>query len=433
MMRTGQVVAVAWTIFSFLLVSQIVYAIDAPLAASLKTPSTAQQGAPHFGTIGVDVVKKPANYAIFEDAPQHEENSMEMPKATITVRNCTEETIGNRVLPVVGGGCREYDVNVTPDNIEYNLVVTFADGSIKVFPGKGDRTFTVRWSIHAPVPSQEGAPSIANPPVCAKVVYKGITIGDACNRMPAQGTEANVAVYVKSPYPYKYTIEGNRLLLRIFVNYVARNGCEGVRASVEPQRCQNCYTVNVQYIKPAPGQMCTQVIRMIKYVTVEMKIDRNVPVHITVVNAQSSKKSGTPLKCLEIEGKLLRIKNELANCGENCTPQRRKELTEELQQVLRDAKDANCQIMPQPTIIPKPVPLPQPIPPSKILRGEPGTKTQSETAKSPVAHSQKGSQGKTAPGEKKATPPTAPAPIVRPIVHIVDVIRSVIKHLFSIW
>ncbi len=433
MMGTRQVVAVAWTIFSFLLISQIVYATNVPLAASLKTLSTAQQGALHFGTISVDGVKKSANYAIFEDMPQHEENSTGGPKATIAVRNCTEEKIGNRVLPVVGGGCREYDVNVTPDNIEYNLVVTFADGSTKVFPGKGDRTFTVRWSIHAPVPSQEGAPSIANPPVCAKVVYKGTTIGGTCNRMPARGTEANVEVYVKSPYPYNYTIEGNRLLLRIFVNYVARNGCEGVRASVKPQRCQNCYTVDVQYIKPAPGQMCTQVIRMIKYVTAEMKIDRNVPVHITVVNAQGPEKAGTPPKCPEIEGKLLRIKSELANCGENCTPQKRKELTEELKQVMKDAKDANCQMMPEPTISPKPVPLPQPIPPSKILRGEPGTKTQNETTKSPVKHGQKGSQGKTAPGEKKATPPTTPAPIVRPIVHIVDVIRSVIKHLFSIW
>ncbi len=311
----------------------------------------------------VEIVRKRPCHAA--SAPRKGKKA-ETPAAIITVRDCGIETINGRPVHIVGGACREYDVNVTPDSIEYNLVVSFAEGSTKTFAGRGDQRFTVRWSIHAPVPNPEGVPSISNPPVCAKVIYRGEVLASTCgNEAPAKKGEnegAEWKVSVKSPYPYSYRFRGNVLLLDINVNYTARNACYSVYAVVTPIRCPNCYDVYIRERRPAPGEMCAQVIRQIPVVTAKIgplsRATKSVYVVVHGMNGIMPEQNTIygRVKCAVIEKELANLKKMLEQCrvSRNCSE---KEILQELREKEAELW-SECNYKPKPTtppIAPKPI------------------------------------------------------------------------------
>ncbi len=302
-----------------------------------------------------------------EEEKEEEKTSVQ---ATITTHDCYENA-PERMRPL-GVGCVEYDVNVTPDDAEYNFVVYSASGKIiKEEQARGDRTFKITWPLNPTIPNYKDL--VAS---CAEVWIDGNTVASTCNGSKQPVNKWNVKI--ESPYKYTYEIHGSTLHLTIYVNYTARNSCYGVKAVVEPMRCPNCYEVKIIEIKPAKNQICAEVIRNIPTVSVDIPLSNatsNVLIKIT-----KAERGGTipisPIICVKIEAKNTRIQQELRNCKISCTEEEKKRILEGISELREEAQKNGCKIhIPEP-VFPKqqiekqkppekPVPLKNPPEPQK--------------------------------------------------------------------
>ena len=92
------------------------------------------------------------------------------------------------------------------------------------------------------------------------------------------------AVRIESPYKYKYRIDGNKMVLTLYVNAILRNSCEDIFTRVKRTgKCTNCYEVEVVRKTAPPNAVCLQVIRNVESIDVEIPLnpaDRDVYVKV---------------------------------------------------------------------------------------------------------------------------------------------------------
>jgi|GEM_PF-6930512 len=299
-------------------------------------------------------VKIPAKLSL-KRAGNKESNQI---SAEIVSKNCYED-VPERMRPI-GVGCVEYEVNVTPNDTEYNFIVYAISGKItKEEQAKGDQTFKITWPPNPTIPNYDDL--VVR---CAAVKIDGNTVASTCTA-PQQPTK-KWDVRIESPYKYTYEIHGNTLHLTVYVNYTARNSCYSIKAVAEPLRCPNCYEVKIVEIVPTKNQTCAEVIRTIPTVSVDIPLS-NVTnkVSIKVVKVELGGTPPTsPIICVKIEAKGLRIQQELRNCKISCTDEERKRIMEEISALKDEVQRNGCKIsIPEP-VFPTP-PIKEPKPPEK--------------------------------------------------------------------
>ena len=359
-------------------------------------------------------VKIPAKLSMVRNHVEGEMNT----NAKITVESCYRN-LPEKMRPL-GVGCVQYDVNVTPDSTEYNFVVHSVSGKIlKDELARGDRTFRITWPLNPTIPHFENLL-----PGCAEVIINGKTLAKSCGGAPRphEAPQKKWNVKIESNYPYKYHIVGNKLLLQISVNYLAKNSCERLHAVVTPLRCPNCYQVSIHVVKPSPEMRCAEVMHRITsvYATIPLQTTTN-SVYVKIVGPETGSPEipPNPIICMKIEGYSLKIKQALENCKLKCTNADKQRILEEIKELEANAARNGCKV-----VIPKPV-FP------KIA--QPTTETPPGSAAPTKSNNEQQNKGSTRPeqpavAQKIQKTPASPV-IIQPIIRIWDAFKSIFHFL----
>ncbi|NPA76702.1 MAG: hypothetical protein GXN93_03020 [Candidatus Diapherotrites archaeon] len=350
----------------------------------------------------------------------------EMPKTTPTAKIKAESCPQNeKEQHIVGERCTRYTIDVTPDATSYIFLVKDIQGQvIRRYMGHGDQNFDVLLPL---IPETAG-------PMCVEVLWQGKVIGSSgCENEEMTNPQTHSKtkewnVIVNSPFPYQYEVEKNNLHLMVFVNYMARNGCEGISAKVVPLRCPNCYEVDLIPRHAEPGEVCTQVIRRIPYVNVEIPLSRETnTVHIDVkmVGTNPVPKPTPvpkPFMCMDLEANVIEIKNMLQSCKIKCTDADKEKIIKAIDQLRARAKELNCKVVIPKPVFPAPI-QPQPIPKEKILPEEKGGQAKNSSSVTTTNRNNQMAHSQYVPS----------APVGWNITNIVNNVRSIIARIFQIW